>query len=217
MGILGYAFGMKKIDRIRLLIEDRVTNDPFAQDSGFTIYDVRNLTDMQIMGSAEATVVTISESICDLIINKGLSDIEAINIVDKHRQKTSFSEMPRPNEIFLYIKHRLSTELNAHGQLPDENIKKCMLASEHMLFYPSEQTDAKHALKYAELQILKTKYRNLMEALCNYYDGETDDMELYDNISMLLEPWLEEKQRAKKRRDTMALKMAIAKLDKNNQ
>ena len=217
MGILGYAFGKKKIDLIRLLIEDRVTNDPFAQDSGFTIYDVRNLTDMQIMGSAEATVVTISESICDLIINKGLSDIEAINIVDKHRQKTSFSEMPRPNEIFLYIKHRLSTELNAHGQLPDENIKKCMLASEHMLFYPSEQTDAKHALKYAELQILKTKYRNLMEALCNYYDGETDDMELYDNISMLLEPWLEEKQRAKKRRDTMALKMAIAKLDKNNQ
>lgn len=217
MGILGYAFGKKKIDLIRLLIEDRVTNDPFAQDSGFTIYDVRNLTDMQIMGSAEATVVTISESICDLIINKGLSDIEAINIVDKHRQKTSFSEMPRPNEIFLYIKHRLSTELNAHGQLPDENIKKCMLASEHMLFYPSEQTDAKHALKYAELQILKTKYKNLMEALCNYYDGETDDMELYDNISMLLEPWLEEKQRAKKRRDTMALKMAIAKLDKNNQ
>ena len=217
MGILGYAFGKKKIDLIRLLIEDRVTNDPFAQDSGFTIYDVRNLTDMQIMGSAEATVVTISESICDLIINKGLSDIEAINIVDKHRQKTSFSEIPRPNEIFLYIKHRLSTELNAHGQLPDENIKKCMLASEHMLFYPSEQTDAKHALKYAELQILKTKYRNLMEALCNYYDGETDDMELYDNISMLLEPWLEEKQRAKKRRDTMALKMAIAKLDKNNQ
>lgn len=217
MGILGYAFGTKKMDLIRLLIEDRVTSDPFAQDSGFTIYDVRNLTDMQIMGSAEATVVTISESICDLIINKGVSDIEAINIVDKHRQKTFFSDIPRPNEIFLYIQHRLSVELNAHGQLPDENIKKCMIACEHMLFYPSEQTDAKHALKYAELQILKAKYEKLVEALCNYYDGEADDMELYGNISMLLEPWLEEKQRAKKRRDTMALKMAIAKLDKNNQ
>ena len=217
MGILGYAFGKKKIDLIRFLIEDRVSNDPVAQDSGFTIYDVRNLTDLQIMGSAEAIVVTISESICDLIINKGLSDIEAINIVDQHRQKILFSKTPRPNEIFLYIKHRLSIELNAHGHLASEEIKKCMMASEHMLFYPSEQSDVKHALKYAKLQILKSKYENLMEALCDYYDGKTDDIELYENISPLIEPWVEEKHRAKKRHDTMALKMAIAKLDKDNQ
>ncbi len=198
MGIFGTTYGKKKIELIKLLLEDRVRNDPNARDAGFTVYDVRQLSELQLLGTPEGTVVTIAESICELSINKGLSGIEAIGRVDNHRQKFKYSALKRPDHLKEYIQHRLLVELGVAGHLPEEHLLNCMMATEHMLFYPSEQGDAAHALKYAKLQSLKIRHRVIMDATCDYLDGELDQIEFFDKIMFLLEPWQEERIQAKK-------------------
>ena len=62
MGIFRFAAGGNKLDLIKQLLISRIENDLAATRAGLTPFAVRQLSDLDLLASTEALIVTIVET-----------------------------------------------------------------------------------------------------------------------------------------------------------
>lgn len=115
MRIFGKLFGkgMSKEKLIKSLVRKRIQDDPFAKVLGI---DVDALSDLELMGLPEATIVTIVETYYMMKHQENLPDEEIFEVIEAHRSIMSgdTGTMPSPLMLSSYIKYRLSLE-HSHG------------------------------------------------------------------------------------------------------
>jgi hypothetical protein len=110
LGTLFHGVSANKIELIRNLVKNRIQNDPIASMLG----DIDSLSETELMGLPEATLVTIVETYWQLK-NQGLSDEEILEAIERHR--ASFLDSGKlPSQLTLsnYIKYRIGLE-HSHG------------------------------------------------------------------------------------------------------
>jgi len=113
MGIFKKLFdgGMSKENLIKKLVRKRLQNDPIAKMLG----NVDDLSDLELMGLPEATIVTIIETYCTMKHQANLPDDEIFEAIEAHRSMFGDKgEMPSPLTLSSYIKYRLGIE-HSHG------------------------------------------------------------------------------------------------------
>jgi len=115
MGILSKLFGGSSTNKNKLiknLVKERIGSDPMAASIGFNKSMVDSLTDFQLAGLPEATIVTIIET-WDILSKKGVPEEEILERIEAHRSNFGDSgNMPSPLTLSNYIKYRLELE---HG------------------------------------------------------------------------------------------------------
>lgn len=99
MGILSRLLGLggtSKDKLIKNLVKERIGSDPMAASMGFDKNMVDSLTDIQLAGLPEATIVTIVETWA-ILSKKGIPDAEILERIEAHRSSLGDSGiMPSP-------------------------------------------------------------------------------------------------------------------------
>lgn len=117
MGILSKLFGgsgTNKNKLIKNLVKERIGSDPMAASIGFDKSMVDSLTDFQLAGLPEATIVTIVET-WTLLSKKGIPEENILKHIEEHRSSLGDSgNIPSPLTLSNYIKYRLELE-HGHG------------------------------------------------------------------------------------------------------
>jgi hypothetical protein len=115
MEIFGKLFGskgMSKKDLIKNMVRKRVQNDPITKKLGI---DVDALSDLELMGLPEATIVTIVETYCTMKRQANLPDEDIFEAIEAHRSMFGDTgTMPSSLTLPSYIKYRLGLE-HSHG------------------------------------------------------------------------------------------------------
>ena len=106
-----------KIGLIKELVRKRVEDDSFAMH----LVKVDNLSDFELMGLPEATIVTIVESYEILTKKQEMSEKEALGLIESHRARVASGELPCPLDLCRYVKYRLALE-HSHGVPLTESI-----------------------------------------------------------------------------------------------
>jgi len=120
----------KKINLIRQLIKTRVQNDQLLKKKyeGKNVPEVCDFPEIVIMGSPEATIVTIVESYWMMKDMTTKSDKEILESIERHRKRIYPESGPMPSPLTLsnYIKYRLNIE-HSHGfPISNEFIDECI-------------------------------------------------------------------------------------------
>ncbi|MBW1991910.1 MAG: hypothetical protein JRI59_07310 [Deltaproteobacteria bacterium] len=102
-----------KSELIKSLAIKRVKESPILKDFATDlIREINKMSDNQLMGLPEASIVAICETYYKLK-SQGMSDEDTFKIIEDHRAILSGSgELPSPLTLNSYIKYRISHELN---------------------------------------------------------------------------------------------------------
>lgn len=104
----------KKAKLIKKLIKERTESDPSLVVKGYHKSMVDSLSDLQLIGMPEATIVTVVETWA-MLYNKGVLEDEIFKRIEAHRATLAGSgEMPSPLTLSNYIKYRIDLE-HQHG------------------------------------------------------------------------------------------------------
>lgn len=101
---------LPKLELIKKLAKARVQKIPWLGSFG----SIDNLTELELLGLPEATVVCIIETFT-LLKTHGKRDEEALHAIEEHR--ASFGDsgpLPRPLTLESYVKYRVQLE-HSHG------------------------------------------------------------------------------------------------------
>jgi len=121
MSFLKKLFGRKldsKIELIQKLVRRRAENDPFAKH---LVKEVDGLSEFELMGLPEGTIVTIVESYELMTKRQGLSSDEALELIESHRAMAASGEIPTPLTLTNYIRYRL--ELDHPDGVPPADVE----------------------------------------------------------------------------------------------
>ncbi|MGE0558104.1 MAG: hypothetical protein AB7E73_15700 [Burkholderiales bacterium] len=121
-GIDSGASKAQEIDKnelIKELIQRRVRGDPVAKSMGFTARTIDSLSDLQLAGTPEATIVTIVETWV-LLRRAGARDADIFSRIEDHRSHVfPRGQMPTPLNLITYIKYRLILEHSRGAPMPE--------------------------------------------------------------------------------------------------
>lgn len=118
-----------KLELIRGLLRRRVQKSLIAPFLG----NVDNLTEYELMGVPEATIVTIVETQLPLEAS-GLSEAEIFSAIESHRSSVGTGKIPKNLTLFKYVKYRLEIEHHRGISLRDDEIHFCINAASE--FFP---------------------------------------------------------------------------------
>jgi hypothetical protein len=109
----------------RTLVKERINSIPFLQVLG----NVDELSDIQLMGLPEATIITIIQTYYELT-NKGISEQEALKIIESHRSYIGYDDnRQRFLGLRTYIEYRLDIEHSSGLGMDPKYIEKVMIAA----------------------------------------------------------------------------------------
>ena len=128
MSFVSKFFGPKrtKFDLIRDLIKTRLREDPNAAAMGAPPEMVDQQPDEVLIGTPEATVVTILETYHSLR-DKGASMAEALITIEQHRNQFISGRLPRIASLSDYIIYRVQLEHADGPKLPRGAISRAMI------------------------------------------------------------------------------------------
>lgn len=199
MGLLGFITGTDKIALIRSLLIARVECDPAAQKSGFSSVQVRQLTDLQLMGAPEATMTTIMESFVRLM-SAGDSYEKAIAKIESHRANLGIVAPSSLTTIEEFLEDRVRIE-HQDTFMPAGHVKLCRYAAEELFTMSRNAGAADAAMQKAKNNILSDRQSVLLNALSDHFmRGDIDEEELLGRIGDELETWEEARIRSEKGR-----------------
>ena len=110
-----------KTDLIRSLLKARLRDDPMANMAGVTPDLVDQQSDQDVLGTPEATIVTIVESYIQLS-RLGFPESEILRRIEKHRSMIGSATMPSPLTLRSYIRYRVSLEYAHSAPVGDASI-----------------------------------------------------------------------------------------------
>ena len=131
MGLFSKLFGgdVDKDELIRELTKLRVKNDPMPSMMGFDESMVDQLSELQLAGLPEGTIVTIVETWSQLI-KKGIPEEEILMRIEDHRSSFGdYGEMPSPLTLSSYIKYRLDLEHQDGAPISEDFIDNAIKVS----------------------------------------------------------------------------------------
>ena len=206
MGLFSSA-GASKSDLIRLLLIERIKNDPEARAQGFSPLMVRQMPDSQVIQTVEAGVVYMVEMF-EGLKRKGYIEQDALLLIEKHRKSLGYGELPNPLNISSFINYRAEIE-HTGAALPPDHIDVCHQAADHFFTFLDDKGDAANSLKYALLEKTTRKLEHVMTAVANYANGETTETEFYESLEADVLDWMIELTERKQRADTFRLKAQL--------
>ncbi|OPY85870.1 MAG: hypothetical protein A4E65_00039 [Syntrophorhabdus sp. PtaU1.Bin153] len=115
--------GVDKNALIKNLVRLRIKTDPRLLIIGWDEKKVDYISEVQLAGLPESTIVTIVETWA-ILQKGGVSDSEIFSLIEKHRSQVfsggEIPEMPSPLDLTSYIKYRLRIE-HSDGAPIDES------------------------------------------------------------------------------------------------
>jgi hypothetical protein len=106
--------GVNKNELIKQLVKLRVKSDPMVNATGFNENMVDALSEFQLAGLPESTIIAIVETWA-ILKKKGIPEEEIFMKIENHRASFGdFGELPTPLTLSNYIKYRLDLE-HGHG------------------------------------------------------------------------------------------------------
>lgn len=197
MGILSHIAGGKKIDLIRQLLIERVQNDENARKAGFTAFAVRQLSDGDLLGSTEAAIVSIIETYTTLC-RQGVSELDAINRIEAHRVTLGRGRGGPPSNLSGFVHYRVGLE-HQGTELLELHVELCIEAATHFFTYLDDKGDAANSVKYAKLFVLERSHAFVMDALTDYFEGDSTEEQFIDLLTDSVLSWSAvRKERSKK-------------------
>jgi hypothetical protein len=116
----------EKLLLIRKLIEERMKDSLFARWFGDNL---NHLDDVALMGSPEATIVTIVETY-HVLREQGVSAASALSAIEEHRSIRSPRASQIGSDLEAYVRKRVRLEHSSGKQLSDRDISRaCFLAN----------------------------------------------------------------------------------------
>lgn len=111
---------------IKELILFRLRGDLVAKSMGFNERTVDSLSELQLAGVPEATIVTIVETWA-LLCKAGVRDAEIFSRIEEHRSRMfPRGEMPIPLNLTTYIKYRLKLEHSRGAPMQERFIESAI-------------------------------------------------------------------------------------------
>ena len=188
MGIFRFAAGGNKLDLIKQLLISRIENDLAATRAGLTPFAVRQLSDLDLLASTEALIVTIVETYQKLC-SQGLSDDSIIEKIEAGRKSLGDRGVP-PKILSLFIRHRVDIE-HQGPELPYGHLELCIDAATHLFAYLDDKGEGAHSVKYAKLQAIERRYEHVMDALAEHFGmGISTEDEFFDLIQQPIQSWI---------------------------
>ena len=128
MGFLSKIFAPKrtKFDLIRDLIKERLREYPMAAAMGATPEMVDQQPDQVLIGTPEATVVTIIENY-HALRDSGASLDEALIRIEQHRNQFIPGQMPITASLGTYINYRVQLEHADGPEISSGSIARAMI------------------------------------------------------------------------------------------
>jgi len=123
MGFLKKLLGKKPNDKIALirdLVKERVESDPFVKH----LVEIESLSEFELMGLPEATVVTIVESYMIFTQKQGILSEEALGLIENHRSAIRSGEIPSPLTLTSYVKYRLALDHSRGLSIPEASVDR---------------------------------------------------------------------------------------------
>lgn len=116
---------LPKLELIKKLARARVQEIPWLGSFG----SIDNLTELELLGLPEATVVCIVETFA-VLKTHGKRDEEALLAIEEHRASFGdFGPLPRPLTLESYVKYRVQLE-HSHGLgLTDDSLSTVIKTS----------------------------------------------------------------------------------------
>lgn len=187
MGIFDFISGGKKVDLIRQLLIERIQNDETARKAGFTEFAVKQLSEAQLLGSTEAAIVVIVETYSALG-RQGVSEIDAINRIEAHRMALGHGPGGPPANLSGFVHYRVALEHQGPA-LPESHVDVCIEAADHFFTNSDDKGDAANSLKYAKLFALARTHASVMNAITDYFEGETTEDEFIGLVEVAVWAW----------------------------
>ena len=130
MGLFDRLFARKssKIGLIRNLLKARLQNDAMARTTGVTPALVDQQSDEDMLGTPEATIVTIVESYIQLR-QLGFPDSEILTRIENHRSMIGSGTVPSPLTLRNYIRYRVSLEYAHTAPVSDASLDSSIRAA----------------------------------------------------------------------------------------
>lgn len=124
-------YNQQKLQLIRALLKKRAEKSFVARLLG-NVESLFEYSDVELMGSPEATVVTIVETYLELH-HQGVPDDEIFEAIERHRQTTGRGQLPKPLNLDSYIKYRLRIEHRSRKRMNNEEIDFAIFAARNFL------------------------------------------------------------------------------------
>lgn len=196
-----------KTELIRLLLIERIKNDPEAQAHGYSASSVRALSMVQVTGSIEASIVYMVETIDGLIL-KGHSEEEAIILTERHRSGLGRGQLPSPLDIANFIQYRVDIEYSG-APLPSGHVEFCKAAATHFFTFKDDVGSAANSVKYVQLEDTTKKLEWIYGHLANLADSKITEDEFYETVWEEVFIWADKFKERKEKADVFRLKSIL--------
>lgn len=199
-----------KTELIRLLLTERIRNDPAARAQGFTSFNVRQMPAIQVTGTIEAGIVYMVEMIEELIL-KGHSEEEAIVLTERHRSSLGRGILPTPLNTSSFIHYRVDVEYKG-APIPDGHVDFCIKTANHFFTFKDDKGSAANSIKFVKLEETTQKLEWIYALLVKLADAEITEDEFYETVSEDVYFWADEFKERKKKADTFKFKASLREL-----
>lgn len=210
MGLFG-ATEDSKLELIRGLIAERIRNDPNAKNSGLTPFAIRQLKSLTLLGTTEATIVTIAESVSELV-RRGADEADAISKVENHRSAIGAGKRPIPTSLREYVFYRVEIE-HSEVPLPKSHIDTCLHACAHFFEFVDDKGEAAHSIKYALLQEKTNQLESVLNISTVFLSGKMSHKAFSELMNPQIEAWSKTLEERKKGAALGAFMRHIRELD----
>ena len=109
-----------KAGLIRELVIHRVESDPRAIAMGFSRRNVNALSELELFGLPEATIVSIAETWSSLL-KRGIDEFDIAFAIEDHRGSPEGASVPIA--LAPYIKYRISIEHSHGAPISEEHLE----------------------------------------------------------------------------------------------
>jgi hypothetical protein len=131
----------QKYGLIRKFLDKRIKENLLLRSLG----SVQSMSDVEVIGTPEGTIVTIVESF-RVMRELGMSDDAIFAAMEAHRASLGRGRMPRNVDLTQYVRYRLRLDHNTGQQLTDDQISMVVTITENFIAkfcneHPSEDTN----------------------------------------------------------------------------
>lgn len=178
MGLFGGSAGSSKVDLVRSLLAQRIASDAAARVNGFTPEMVMSVSEVQLMGTIEAAIVTIAESY-QTLTEQGVAPVDALKAIEAHRRRLGSGVLPVPLQLMGYVEYRVALE-NDGAELPEDHALLCVHAAMHFYATSQPKGEATHSLTHAMLELKNQEVEGMVNVLSSFFKGLITNEDLKD-------------------------------------